>query len=316
MEIRPPRSLRTVSVAYCWPVVCARTLIVMMLLAVAATPAAAQGGLICSDAADAIGTEFDAARSVAGAPLAVSVHPYYGRTAVVTDLAVSLGSGKTPVPMQPPVPGATSQATLRLPNIGGRVVLTFTWNQGPEPGLAEACSGRDTYELTVGPSAKQLRAYLGRVAAAQVIWNQRRKIYGRVLQQYQDGLDQAPHNAVGLFAYVRSGAHRALNGFSPARRLSARYQSKVRAARPPVGFERLNRDLARSAAVSDTATQAYFRALSQARTISDLTRANAAFKRSSGSKVSDIRRPWSEAIGDAAEEAGITPPAWALRIGE
>jgi hypothetical protein len=276
--------------------------------------ATAQNEVVCSNDADVVATEVAADRLVASAPVRVAVARKDGRLATVTDLSASLDGGVTPFPMQAPGAGTISEQVLSLPSTGGRTAVTVSWFQTPEPGLADTCRGVDEYVFTVGPSAAQLRRYIRRIGQAQRLWDLRKTRYSAAIKNFEDGLDSAKTD-VALFAYLRVAGPRAVAAFRKIRQVSRRYRVNVERARPPVGLEAVNRDLARSVVPYDVALVAFARSLGDARTLADITRAGRALNRDLGSRTEDLRAPWRIAISQAAEEAGVGVPSWVTKVG-
>lgn len=281
-------------------------------LTLASTASAQTPALSCTDVAEAVETSITAPTSTVGTLTTVRVLRKEGRVAPVSGVTVSATVGLQATPLATPEPGTFSDATFRLPDVN-RIVVTFSWAQGEEPGFAAACSGQDQYEVTIGPSASQLRGFAARAARAQTLWVRHRARLRALADRLEAAVDAADTEAE-VFQAVRATASRELAQMPAIRAISARYAAQVRAARPPRSLLLVNRRLALTAFKQDASTTTWLFELSRATTLADITRAGRGFE----SRIrlwNRARNDWRTAVVDAFRVADIAPPSWIIRVG-
>lgn len=271
----------------------------------------ANAQVMCSNDADALETGVVGERAVAGASVAVQVSPKAGRTASVTDLTVAIAPGDPATPVAVPGLGTISTATVRLPVNAARAVVTISWNQGEEPGVAVACRGTDRVLIQVGPNARQLTAYLGQMKATQTQWARRRGLLTRAISGFDP---PSTGDLAALFTYIRHFGRQGLLKLPPGRAAAVAYRDRVAAIPPHPSLSEVHSGMARSSMAILRPMTEYLQILSGATTLADITTAKRALGAERG-QTRILRRTWSRSVNAAASKAGIATPAWVAEVG-
>lgn len=277
-------------------------------------PAAAQAQtLSCTDDADAIGSAVLAQAPVVGATATVVLEPKVGRVASVTGITVSAAPGLDPVLAASPAPGTTSEVAFSLPQ-ARKTIVAITWSQGEEPGVAGACTGFDRYVVTIGPSAKQLRAFVNASGRSQRTWVLRGRRTGAILDRLIAKIPDGVPDSVAL-PVIHAAARQSLVELEAVRPISRRYARQVRSIQAPLGLVAVNAALPASAIRGDRAIRNLVGAFTTADTLAEVTRANRAFRRQQ-TAANRFRNEWRAAVVAAFRTAKASPPRWVLRVGQ